>query len=94
MWPDLPQLILVCYVIYYMICEEVICVFLVQHAMSCVTGIFCREAISTGDQFGPFEGEKVQEAHSGMDPCYVWEVSGLGVCQTCKIVYLPCPAFS
>ena len=38
-------------------------------------GIWSKQAIAQGDSFGPFEGDRVQEAHSDMDPSYVWEVS-------------------
>lgn len=39
-----------------------------------LSGIWSKVLIHSGQTFGPFEGERVQEAHSGMDPSYVWEV--------------------
>ena len=37
-------------------------------------GLWCKKRIASGTQFGPFMGNKVQEATDCMVPRYVWEV--------------------
>ncbi len=40
-------------------------------------GIWCSKLIPEGRIFGPFVGKKTTEANAGMDPTFVWEVSGI-----------------
>ncbi|ELT97426.1 hypothetical protein CAPTEDRAFT_106245, partial [Capitella teleta] len=37
-------------------------------------GIWCKETITAGTKFGPFQGERVQVGTRDMDPSFVWEV--------------------
>ena len=39
-----------------------------------IVGIWASKKISHGSKFGPFEGNKVQEASDNMDSAFVWEV--------------------